>query len=150
MKTGFDRQFMTEALALAIEAGANGEIPVGAVVVKDGRVIGRGANRREQTNNVISHAEMDALSAACEFLGDWRLDGCTLYVTLEPCPMCAGAIINARVDRVVFGAYDLRAGSFGSVVDLSTEKFDKTPEVFGGICEDACAEILTDFFKGRR
>lgn len=150
MKTGIDRQFMQEALALAIEAGAKGEIPVGAVVVKEGKVIGRGANRREETGNVLSHAEMDALSAACEYLGDWRLDGCTLYVTLEPCPMCAGAILNARVDTVVFGAYDLRAGSFGSVVDLSTEKYEKTPEIYGGICEDACKELLTDFFKGRR
>ena len=147
MKTGIDRAFMQTAIKLAKKAGQMGEIPVGAVVVKDGNIIGTGYNRREQTGNVLAHAEIDALCAACETLGDWRLDGCTVYVTLEPCPMCAGAILNARVSTVVFGAYDLRAGSFGSVTDLAVAGYESRPEVYGGICEDECADLLSVFFK---
>ncbi len=149
-KIGIDREFMRSAMELAKIAGASGEIPVGAVVVKDGRVIGTGYNRREQTKSVLSHAEIDAISAACEAVGDWRLDDCTLYVTLEPCPMCAGAILNARIGTVVFGAYDLRAGSFGSVVDLATAGYESRPEIYGGICEEECAGLLSEFFRSVR
>ncbi len=146
-KIGIDRAYMKTAIALAKTAGERGEIPVGAVIVKDGTVIGTGFNRREETGNVLSHAEVDAISAACETVGDWRLDGCTLYVTMEPCPMCAGAILNARISTVVFGAYDLHAGSFGSVTDLSAAGYESHPEIYGGICEDECAALLSRFFE---
>lgn len=138
---------MQRAIELARAAGARGEIPVGAVIVKDGKILAEGTNRREETRNALSHAELEAISAACAALGDWRLDGCTLYVTLEPCPMCAGAILNARISTVVFGAYDLRAGSFESVVDLSRFPYESRPEVYGGICEETCAALLSDFFR---
>ncbi len=112
-----DEAFMREALLLAQEAAAEGEVPVGAVVVYEGRVIARGRNRREMDKNALSHAELEAIAGACRALGGWRLWQCTLYVTLEPCPMCAGAVINARIPRLVYGARDPKAGSCGSVVD---------------------------------
>lgn len=127
-----------------------GEIPVGAVIVKDGEIVAEGSNRREEKKDALSHAETEAIGAACRALGDWRLDGCTLYVTLEPCPMCAGAIINSRISTVVFGAFDLRAGSLDSVVNLCNYPFDSRLEVYGGICEDECAAVLSDFFKAVR
>ncbi len=145
-----NRRFMKRAIEIARQAGARGEIPVGAVIVKDGEVIAEGTNRREEKKSALSHAETEAIAAACRKLGDWRLDGCTLYVTLEPCPMCAGAIINARISTVVFGAFDLKAGSFDSVVNLASYPYDSRPEVYGGICEDECAALLRDFFKAVR
>lgn len=141
-----DEIFMAEALALAREAAAEGEVPVGAVVVKDGIVIGRGRNRRELGRNALAHAEIEAIDEACRTLGGWRLSGCTLYVTLEPCPMCAGAVINARIDRVVQGASDPKAGSCGSVVDLFRLPYNHRPELVCGVLEDECRQILKDFF----
>lgn len=145
-----DREFMKEALRLARIAGAEGEIPVGAVIVKDGRIIASGRNMREQKKNALSHAETEAIYAACEVLGSWRLTGCTLYVTLEPCPMCAGACINARLDRVVFGAYDYKAGSFDSLTDLNRVGYNHKPEITAGFMEKECGAVLTDFFSAIR
>ncbi len=138
---------MFRALELARAAAKEGEIPVGAVVVKDGRIVGEGRNRREATRSALAHAEIEAIQNACETVGDWRLSDCTLYVTLEPCPMCTGAIINARVGEVVFGAYDLRAGCMDSVVNLCNLPFESRPEIKGGICEEECKCLLQDFFE---
>lgn len=138
---------MERALCLARSAAERGEIPVGAVIVKDGVIIGEGQNRRIEKKSAISHAEMEAITSACNAIGDWRLDGCTLYVTLEPCPMCTGAIIMSRISEVVFGAYDLRNGCMDSVIDLCNYPFESKPQIYGGISEDACGELLTDFFK---
>lgn len=145
-------QYMEEALRLAGEAAAEGEVPVGAVIVResDGVIVGRGRNRREQARHALSHAELEAIDEACRTLGGWRLAGCTLYVTLEPCPMCAGAIINARLDRVVFGASDPKAGSCGSLVDLFALPYNHKPLLESGLCEAACAEELKTFFKTLR
>lgn len=141
--------FMAKAITLAKKAAISGEVPVAALIVKDGKIISSGVNFRERTDNPVSHAETEAISAAAKKLG-WRLDGCDIYVTLEPCPMCAGAIINARINRVFFGAYDSTYGSFGSVIDLSREKFPNNVEVHGGILEQDCKKLLTDFFKNLR
>ncbi len=148
--SGIDRNFMKKAIELAKEAGKSGEIPVGAVIEKDGKIIAAGRNRREQIKNTLAHAEIEAISAACEVLGDWRLDGCTIYVTLEPCPMCAGAILNSRISRVVFGAFDRRWGSIESVVDLCRYPFESRPEIYAGICEDECSALLSGFFEDVR
>lgn len=145
-----DKKFMKEALALGRLAGEEGEVPVGAVIVKDGEIIARGRNMREQKQNALSHAEIEAINEACEKLNSWRLDGCELYVTLEPCPMCTGAIINARIKTVIFGAYDLKAGSMDSVVNLCDYPYNHKVEVYGGICEDECRELLEKFFKNLR
>jgi tRNA(adenine34) deaminase len=145
-----DADFMREAITLAKEAAAEGEVPVGALIVKDGEILSVGRNRREYGKNALYHAELEAIDAACKKLGGWRLPGCTLYVTLEPCPMCAGAIINARINRVVFGASDPKAGSVGSVTDLFTFPYNWKPEVRAGCLEDECAELLSDFFKKLR
>ena len=142
--------FMMEAIAEAKKAFNEGEVPVGAVIVKDGEIISRGHNMREQKNNALSHAEIEAINSACEKLGSWRLDDCEMYVTLEPCPMCSGAIINSRIKTVIFGAYDTKAGALGSVANFSTIPFSFTPEVYGGICENECREILTTFFRDMR
>ncbi len=142
-----ESRFMTRAIELAKIAAALGEVPVGAVVVKDGEIIGEGYNMREQKNNALSHAETEAINQACNALGDWRLDGCTIYVTLEPCPMCAGAIINARIREVVFGAYDLSMGCMDSVTNLANLPFATGTAVYGGIREDECKQIITEFFK---
>jgi tRNA(adenine34) deaminase len=142
--------YMEQALALAREAAAAGEVPVGCVIVKDGAVVGRGRNRREEKQSVASHAEMEALARANETLGTWRLDGCTLYVTLEPCPMCAGAILNARIDRVYYGARDEAMGACGGVLNLFMERFPHTPALVGGICGEACRQVLSDFFRTLR
>lgn len=143
-------RFMTRAIELAKKAATQGEVPVGAVIVKDGKIIGEGYNMREQKHNALSHAETEAINAACNTLGDWRLDGCTIYVTLEPCPMCAGAIINARIKEVVFGAYDLSMGCMDSVTNITTLPFAADTTVYGGIKEDECKHILTEFFKNAR
>lgn len=144
------RKFMHTALAEARIAAGNGEIPVGAVIVKGGKIIAVAHNRREEKQNALSHAEIEAINIACKALKSWRLDECELYVTLEPCPMCAGAIINARIKTLVFGAYDLKAGSIDSVVNLCDYPYNHKPEIYGGICEDECLEVLKDFFKGIR
>ncbi len=138
---------MLEAIALAKECEKDGEVPVGAVIVKDGKIIATGTNRRETEQNALCHAEIAAIDAACKTLGTWRLTDCDLYVTLEPCPMCAGAIINARIKTVYFGAYDSAAGSFGSVEDFSRFKYPTTPEIIGGVMEKQCEQILSEFFK---
>ena len=142
--------YMTQALELARQAGALGEIPVGAVVVKDGAVIGRGFNRRETDHDATAHAEVLAIREACRTLGGWRLDGCALFVTLEPCPMCAGAIINSRIRRVVYGAADTKAGCCGSVTDLFAMPFNHHPVVEQGLRAEEAQELLQAFFKDLR
>lgn len=142
--------FMQEALLLAKEAFDEGEVPVGAVVTIGNKVIGRGRNRREKGKNALFHAETEAINEACRRLGGWRLWECDLYVTLEPCPMCAGAIINSRIKNVVFGAYDNKNGACGSVVNLFTSDFSYKPSYEGGFMEEECSQILTDFFKSIR
>lgn len=141
---------MLEALKEAQRAAALMETPVGAVVVCDGKIVGRGFNTRETDKNALCHAEIKAINEACQTLGGWRLHRCDLYVTLEPCPMCAGAIINSRIKRVFFGAYDKKAGSFGTKTDLCAMEFNHKPEIYGGIMEKECAKILSDFFAELR
>lgn len=143
-------EFMKSALLLGERAAKEGEVPVGAVVVRGGEIVGKGFNKRETHNSPIGHAEIEAIEQAAVNLGDWRLKGCDIYVTLEPCPMCAGAIINARFDRVFFGAYDSVSGSFGSVADFSVLGYEYSPEVHGGIMEKECAKLLSDFFSEKR
>lgn len=145
-------RFLEEAIAEAKKAEATGEVPVGAVVVKNGEIIGRGFNKTEEYNDPTAHAEVLAIREAAERLNSWRLDNCELYVTLEPCPMCAGAIINSRIKRVFFGAYDTKGGAASneSVVNLFNMPFNTTPETYGGVCEGECAKLLTDFFKKQR
>ncbi len=145
-----DEAYMRLALQLADEAAAEGEVPVGAVVVRDGKVVGTGRNRREKDKNALAHAELEALDEACRTVGGWRLFGATLYVTLEPCPMCAGAIINARIDRVCYGAADPKAGSCGSLVDLFALPYNHRPLCEGGLLKEECAAKLTDFFRSLR
>ena len=141
---------MRLALALAEEAGAAGEVPVGCVIVRDGQVVGRGRNRREEKDSALSHAEVEAIAQANRALGDWRLDGCELYVTLEPCPMCAGAILNARISRVYFGARDRYLGACGGVMNLFMEDFPNRPALVGGVLEAECRRTLTEFFRALR
>ena len=145
-----DIQYMDEALALAREAAAEGEVPVGCVVVRKGEIVGPGRNRREQGRSALAHAEVEAIRQACETLNGWRLWECTLYVTLEPCPMCAGAIINARIPRVVYGAKDTKSGACGSVCDLFSMEFNHHPRVESGLREEECAALLTEFFQNLR
>ncbi len=145
-----DQEYMQAALALAREAAAEGEVPVGCVIVCNGEIVGRGRNRREQVKNALSHAELEAIDQACRTLGGWRLWECTLYVTLEPCPMCAGAIINARIPRVVYGAGDHKAGSCGSVCNLFSMAYNHHPQVESGLMEEECGAVLKDFFKNLR
>lgn len=142
--------FMDQALDLARQAEALGEIPVGALVVKGGKIIGRGFNRRETDADATAHAEMLAIRQACETLGNWRLTGCTLFVTLEPCPMCTGAILQSRLSQVVFGAFDPRAGCCGSFLALTEEDFECHPALYGGVREAECLALLQDFFARRR
>lgn len=145
-----DEQYMRMALDLAREAADEGEVPVGAVVVKDGAVIGRGRNRREIGKNALAHAEIEAIDEACRALGGWRLSGCQLYVTLEPCPMCAGAIINARIDEVLYGTADPKAGSCHSLVELFSLPYNHKPTVRAGILEEECRAMLKAFFRTLR
>ena len=142
--------YMRAALALAREAAAHGEVPVGCVVVRGGEIVGRGRNRREERQSAASHAEMEAIADANARLGTWRLDDCALYVTLEPCPMCAGAILNARVARVYYGARDEAAGACGGVLNLFMERFAHPPALFGGVLADECRAVLRAFFTGLR
>ena len=141
-----DERFMVAALKEAEKAWEDGEVPIGAVVVKDGEIVGRGHNRREYGKNALAHAEIEAIDEACKNLGGWRLFQCDLYVTLEPCPMCAGAIINARIKKVYFGAYDEKAGSFGSIINLTDFPYNHHPEIQGGILEETCSKYLSQFF----
>lgn len=143
-------EFMSEALELAKISAQELEVPVGAVVVMNGEIVGRGRNRREKEKNALCHAEIEAINDACKRLGGWRLWQCEMYVTLEPCPMCAGAIINSRIKRVIFGAYDKKAGSFGSVADFNQLNYNHKPQINGGVDEEECAALLTDFFKNLR
>lgn len=145
-----DRAFMDEAIALAKEAAEEGEVPVGCVIVRNGQIVGRGRNRRETHKTALGHGEIEAISDACGNLGGWRLWECTLYVTLEPCPMCAGAIINARIPRVVYGASDAKSGACGSVCDLFSMKFNHHPVVEKGVREAECMALLQNFFQNLR
>ena len=142
--------YMEEALTLAREAAAAGEVPVGCVIVRNGQIVGRGRNRREEKHATASHAEMEAIAQANETLGTWRLDECELYVTLEPCPMCAGSILNARIRRVWYGARDAAMGACGGVVNLFMEEFPNRPALVGGILEEECRQVLADFFAALR
>lgn len=142
--------FMQEALALAREAAAHGEVPVGCVIVRHGQIVGRGRNQREEKQSAASHAEMEALAQANAALHSWRLDDCDLYVTLEPCPMCAGAILNARVRRVFYGARDEVMGACGGVLNLYMEGFPRPPQLVGNVCGDECRAVLKTFFRDLR
>ena len=145
-----DVEYMTRALELAKEAAEEGEVPVGCVIVRDNRIVGEGRNRREGIKNALAHAEIEAIDQACRTLGGWHLIGCTLYVTLEPCPMCAGAIVNARIPRVVFGAKDARAGAMGSLININSYPLNHHARVESGVMEAECVTILREFFRGRR
>ena len=145
-----DEQYMDEALKLAQEAAREGEVPVGCVIIRNGEIVGRGRNRRETGRSAIAHAEIEAIRQACENLGGWRLWECEMYVTLEPCPMCAGAIINARIRRVVYGARDRKSGACGSVCDLFSMAFNHHPQVEIGVREAECQALLTEFFQNLR
>lgn len=145
-----DEQFMDAALELAREAALEGEVPVGCVIARGDEIVGRGRNRRETGKSALAHAEVEAIAQACETLGGWRLWECTLYVTLEPCPMCAGAIVNARIPRVVYGAADAKSGACGSVCDLFSMDFNHHPQVEKGVREKECTQLLTEFFQQLR
>lgn len=145
-----DKKFMQLAINEAKKAAIENEVPVGAVIVKDGVVLAAAHNMREQKQNALSHAEIEAINLACKNLGSWRLDGCEMYVTLEPCPMCTGAIINARIKTVIFGAFDKNAGCMDSVINLCDYPLGHKVEVYAGICEDECQKILQDFFENLR
>jgi len=143
-------EYMRRAMELAAQAANEGDVPVGCVIVKDGQVVGEGRNRREEDGDATAHAELEAIRDACERLGSWRLHGCTMYVTLEPCPMCAGGIINARIDTVRYGARDDKAGACGSVLNLFEERFNHKPRLYGRLLEDECRAQLQVFFQGLR
>lgn len=143
-------RYMTRALALAAEAARDGDVPVGCVIVRDGQILGEGRNRREERGDATAHAELEAIRDACTRTGSWRLHDCTLYVTLEPCPMCAGGIVNARIDTVRYGARDDKAGCCGSVLDLFQERFNHKPKIYQGPLSQVCARQLQDFFRGLR
>ena len=145
-----DISFMREAMSLAAMAEEIDEVPVGALIVRDGRIIAKAYNTREHSKCATHHAEILAIEEACRTLGGWRLPGCTLYVTMEPCAMCAGAIINARIPRVVFGAPDLRFGAFGSLINLADVPLNHKPEIIGGVLKDENVEILRSYFKKKR
>ncbi len=142
--------YMKEALAEAKKAAQTGEVPVGAVIVKDGEIIARAHNLRETEKNALCHAEIMAINEACKKLGGWRLSSCELYVTLEPCPMCAGAIVNSRIKRVVYGAKDAKAGAMGSVMNFNFYPLNHKPEIVSGVMADECAKTLTAFFTLKR
>ena len=146
-----EEEYMLEALSLAREAAAHGEVPVGCVIAdENGVIIARGRNRREETKSALSHAEMDAIEQACAAKGSWRLDGCSLYVTLEPCPMCMGTILNARLKRVFYGARDPAFGACGGVVNLCMEPWPHVPELYRGILAEPCLTVIQSFFKALR
>lgn len=142
-------EFMQRALELAKMAAEQDEVPVGAIIVRDNKIIASAYNTREKDKNALYHAEIKAIDEACRVLGGWRLVGCTMYVTLEPCPMCAGAIVNARIERVVYGASDNKAGAFGTMINLTDYPLYK-PQIIGGILREECSQLLSDFFKKKR
>ena len=144
------RDYMARALELGRQAMEEGEVPVGCVIVKDGVVVGEGRNRRETARTALGHAEIEAIHQACRTLGGWRLTGCTLYVTLEPCPMCAGAIVNARIPALYYGAKDDKAGCCGSVLNLFEERFNHHTRIYGGLMEAECTALLQSFFQNLR
>ena len=144
------QEYMRRALELARQAGEDGDVPVGCVIVRDGQIIGEGRNRREEHADATAHAEMEAIRQACARTGSWRLHGCTMYVTLEPCPMCAGGIINARVDEVRYGAREDKMGCCGSVLNLFEERFNHKPRLYRGPLERECEDVLQDFFRNLR
>ena len=144
------RDYMRRALALAAQAAGEGDVPVGCVIVRDGQIIGEGRNRREEHGDATAHAELEAIRDACKRTGSWRLHGCTMYVTLEPCPMCAGGIINARVEEVRYGAREEKMGCCGSVLNLFEERFNHKPRIYPGLLEKECEGVLQDFFQGLR
>ncbi|MBR4835438.1 MAG: tRNA adenosine(34) deaminase TadA [Clostridia bacterium] len=150
MDRNIDEIFMEEAIKLALEAAERDEVPVGAICVRDGKIISMASNTREESKCATHHAEILAIEAACRALGGWRLPGVTLYVTMEPCVMCGGAIINSRIERVVYGAKDHRFGAFGSALDINEAGLNHKPEVVGGVLGDRCAEILSSYFKNKR
>ena len=143
---GYNSEWMLLALQMAHEAFDDGEVPVGAVITRNGELVATGRNRREKAKNALMHAEIDAINNACKKLGGWRLWNCELYVTLEPCPMCAGAVINAHIPKVYFGAYDNKNGSCGTVTDLFSVPFTYRPQCFGGLMEEESATLLKGFF----
>lgn len=145
-----DGYFMGQALMLAREALADGEVPVGCVITRGDEIVGRGRNRREKDKSALAHAEIEAINEACRALGGWRLWECTLYVTLEPCPMCAGAIVNARIPRVVYGAADRKCGAVDSVCSLFSMAFNHHPQVESGVRGEECGQLLTTFFQNLR
>lgn len=149
-KNYIDEQFMIEAIKLARAAEEIDEVPVGAAIVRDGKIIASAFNTRETSKCATHHAEILAIERACAALGGWRLPGVTLYVTMEPCAMCAGAIINSRIERVVYGAKDFRFGAFGSALDLNEAGLNHKPEVVGGVLGEECADILSSYFKRKR
>ena len=143
-------EYMRRAMDLAAQAAREGDVPVGCVIVKDGEIVGEGRNRREEHGDATAHAELEAIRDACDRLGSWRLHGCTMYVTLEPCPMCAGGIINSRIDTVRYGAKDDKAGACGSVLNLFEERFNHKPRLYGHLLESECAAQLQEFFEKLR
>ncbi len=145
-----DKEFMDIALSLAREAAIDGEVPVGAVVVHKGTVVGKGRNRREKEKNALAHAELEAINEACDTLGGWRLPNCTLYVTLEPCPMCAGGIINSRIGRTVISLADAKSGCLGSVINFNSYPFNHKTGVEYGLCENEAKSLMSDFFARLR
>lgn len=146
-----ENYFMKKAIALAKKAAEADEVPVGAVIVKDGKIIARGVNKKERKNCALFHAEIVAIERACRRLGNWYLDGCEMYVTLEPCPMCAGALVNSRLDKLVFGAYDPKSGCCGSVMNITDdERFNHRLQVKGGVMQQECASLLSEFFAAKR
>lgn len=145
-----DDKYMKFAIEQAKIAASMGEIPVGAVIVSNGDIVSTGYNKREMLTNSLAHAEIVAINSACKKLNSWRILNATLYVTLEPCAMCAGAIINSRIEKVVFGTYDPKAGSFGSLVDLSELRYNHQPQIVSGVCEKECADLLSNFFRELR
>ena len=146
-----DEKFMKEAIRQARKAYALNETPIGCVIVYEGKIIGRGYNRRNTDKNTLAHAEITAIRKASRKIGDWRLEGCTLYVTLEPCPMCAGAIVQSRMDRVVVGCMNPKAGCAGSVLNvLQTEGFNHQTELTTGVCQEECSSMMKSFFKELR
>ncbi|EKF34566.1 tRNA adenosine(34) deaminase TadA [Bacillus xiamenensis] len=146
-----DEQFMQEAISEALKAGQIGEVPIGAVIVVDDQIVSRAHNLRESEQRSIAHAELLAIDEACKTIGSWRLEDAVLYVTLEPCPMCAGAIVLSRVKKVVFGAYDPKGGCAGTLINLlDDERFNHQSEVVGGVLENQCGELLSQFFRDLR
>ena len=146
-----DEKFMKEAIRQARKAEAIGDVPIGCVIVHEGKIIARGYNRRNKDKTVLAHAELQAMKKACRIIGDWRLEGCTMYVTLEPCQMCAGAIVQARVDRVVVGSMNRKAGCAGSVLNLlQMKEFNHQVDLHRGVLEEECSQMLSDFFRRLR